>query len=185
MIFQDYYSTPGVRETCHQMKEGDGYLREKAITKAAIYLAQEGGINSTCYLIPAPQHSGRALYTKDLCEKIAHLTGACVLDIVRCHPHDAMYEQKQERPGCLPEAEFFLEGFIPEDGTLLFIDNVISTGETFNRINVLFGGALLPMPYAVDYTRLADEKILALLKSQKELRHPAKRKKNAAKHKTR
>ena len=161
MIFQDYYSTPLVRETCHQLKEAEAQGdRIEALERAARYLSEEGGIDNTCYLIPAPQHTGRAVYTRDLCEKISGMTAAAVLDIVRCHPHDPMYVQKQGIADGSPEAEFYLEGILPEHGKLLLIDNVIATGETFNRIRALIGRRLQPMPYAVDYTRLKDEKLL-------------------------
>ena len=82
MIFQDYYSTPLVRETCHQLKEAEAQGdRIEALERAARYLSEEGGIDNTCYLIPTPQHTGRAVYTRDLCEKISGMTAAAVLDI--------------------------------------------------------------------------------------------------------
>lgn len=166
MIFQDYYTTPGVRETCHQIKDGSGRIREEALIRAAIHLVKEGKINSADYLIPAPQHTGTAVYTKSLSEKISILTGAKVLDIVKCRPHAPLYDQKKEGLPFSLEAEFYLEKTPPKTGTFLFIDNVIATGETFSRINDLFEGKLKPMPYAVDYTHLTDKKILTLLREE-------------------
>ena len=171
MIFQDYYSTPGVRETCHKLKEAEN-LREftSALYTAANHLAAAGSIDSTCFLVPAPQHTGKATYTKELCETISLMTGATVLDIVRCRPHAPLYVQKQDRDCKHLDAEFYLSGPCPEEENLLFIDNVIATGATFSKICTLFDGKLKPMPYAVDYTRLKDEKILKLL-SKQEGRH--------------
>lgn len=164
MIYQDYYSTPSVRETCHLLKESeDPAKRAEAIERAARYLAEEGGIDRSCFVIPAPQHTGKAEYARELCERIAGLTGAAVADIVRCRPHVPVYLQKRHGTRTRPEAEFFLAGAIPEGGRMLLVDNVISTGGTFNRINALFGGKLQPMPYAVDYTRLKDETVLRIL----------------------
>lgn len=185
MIFQDYYITPGVRETCHKLKEAENLSEfTSALYAAAQYLADEGNIDSTCFLVPAPQHTGKATYTKELCEALSLMTGATVLDIVRCRPHAPLYIQKQNRDCRQLNAEFYLSGPYPEKGKLLFIDNVIATGATFSKICALFDGKLKPMPYAVDYTRLKDEKILNLL-SEQEGKHtvydPLKDKPNASK----
>jgi len=53
---------------------------------------ESNGRNSV--LVPAPQHGGRAEYTLRIAETIADRTGARILDIVRCEPHQPLYEQK-------------------------------------------------------------------------------------------
>ena len=37
-------------------------------------------------LIPAPQHTGNAEYTREIAERIASVTGAKVADILKCIP---------------------------------------------------------------------------------------------------
>ena len=79
MIFQDYYSTPGVRETCHRLKDTERVSEYKStLYSAAKHLADEGNIDSTCFLIPAPQHTGMATYTKELCKALSTMTGSGV-----------------------------------------------------------------------------------------------------------
>ena len=110
-------------------------------------------------MVPAPQQGGRADYTKEIAELIAFKTGACVLDIVACEPHISVYDQRLYG-GQAAEPVFYLIGDYPEDGTLFFVDNVISTGHTFFAIEALFDRPLVPLVYAVDFSRLEDLSIL-------------------------
>lgn len=159
-MYQDYYSTPGVRKICHDIKQlGDLSLKNEAVHSIADYFIRNFSPNKKCYLVPAPQHSGDAEYTKDICKVVSFKTEAEILDIVKCKPHKPLYEQKYEGKTSL-DADFYLSGNIPEEGRFLFVDNVISSGETFKRIDELFLGKLEPMVYAVDFNRLEDKSIL-------------------------
>lgn len=163
MIYKDYYEEPGIKEICHAIKQAeDPYARQIALHTVADCLAREVlDIGSPCFLIPAPQSSGRAEYTKDICMLISGMTGANVLDVVGCVPHEPVYTQK--RKGIYGEnlrAEFFRTGDVPEAGALFFVDNVIATGETYTRICRLLSRKPVPLVYAVDHKKLKDKKIL-------------------------
>lgn len=118
----------------------------------ADHLIRNASLDSSCYLIPAPQHSGAAEYTREIAEMVATATGAKVLDILRCRPHEPLYEQKLSGSGDA-ELQLHLVGDVPEYGRLFFVDNVIATGTTYNHANGLFVGRLIPLVLAIDYGR--------------------------------
>lgn len=147
-----YYEEPGVRQTCHEVKQTfDSELREQAIRIIAKDLIRRNGVRPGDILIPAPQHTGNAEYTKRISELVAKETEAVTADILRCAPHFSLYEGKME--GKPVHLELYLSGTIPAGGRCYFIDNVISTGRTFAEANNLFNGNLRPLVYAVDETR--------------------------------
>ena len=163
---QDYYSTPGVRSVCHSVKQHEDIpLRRAGIRIMANHLANRlvmsGMADGRSHLVPIPQHIGYADYTLEIANLVAMATGTSVLNIVRCESHEPSYEQKLK--GEVPFLEFHLTGDVPDDGTLFLVDNVIGTGQTFRLVNGLFDGRLVPLAFAVDYTRLHDEEILGLL----------------------
>ncbi len=150
-----YYEEPGVRQTCHEVKQtSDSELREKAIRIIAKDLIGRNVVRPGDILIPAPQHTGNAEYTKRIADLVAKETGAVTADILRCVPHFSLYEGKRE--GKPVHLELYLSGTIPAGGRCYFIDNVISTGRTFAEANHLFNGNLRPLVYAVDETRKRD-----------------------------
>jgi hypothetical protein len=147
-----YYEDPGVRQTCHEVKQtSDLELQEQAVRKIAKELIGRNVVGPGNYLIPAPQHTGNAEYTKRIAELVARETGAVTADILRCVPHFSLYEGKKE--GKPVHLELYLSGTIPAGRRCYFIDNVISTGRTFAEANHLFYGDLRPLVYAVDETR--------------------------------
>jgi hypothetical protein len=147
-----YYEEPGVRQTCHEVKQTSApELQEQAIRIIAKDLIGRNVVRPGDILIPAPQHTGNAEYTKRIAELVAKETGAVAADILRCVPHFSLYEGKKE--GKSVHLELYLSGTIPEGGRCYFIDNVISTGRTFAEANHLFNGNLRPLVYAVDATR--------------------------------
>lgn len=145
----DYYSEPGIREICRTVKyEKDFTARYRAETKIARDLVGRGVVKPGDFLIPAPQHTGRADYTGEIASIIADITGAYVYDVVECEPHEPLIDMKLK--GKKPHITMYLRGSIPAEGNLFFVDNVYATGYTFRTANRLFKGRLIPLVYAVD-----------------------------------
>ena len=134
-LINSYYSTEGVREMCHAVKEEKGAAYKKAVQVIADYLLSLGFVKPEDHLIPAPQHKGRAEYTKDIAERLAKKTSANLCDILARIPQDALYDQKQAGRAEIPK--LYLIGEIPTSGRLFFVDNVISTGITFWSAEIL------------------------------------------------
>ncbi len=135
------YREKRVREVCHAVKEGN----MEAINEMAGYFLNLGIIDSQSVIIPAPQHNGRADYTLSVARIVASKTGARIDDILRCIPHEKLYDQKK-RGLCAPP-QFYTVG-IAGSGPLYFLDNVFATGTTFNGANRLFHGRLNPLIYS-------------------------------------
>lgn len=130
----DYYKTPGLRNLCHEVKEGNN----EAILKSAKLLSNLIEPNSV--LIPIPSHSGFATVTKELCDNIARFTHCQVLDIVRGNRlNKTMYKTKLEG-GIYTEKDlgYNLLKNINNFNNIYIVDNVVDTGTTSNAVNKLF-----------------------------------------------
>ena len=150
--FLDYYD-PVVRGTCHLLKDSQNNTSfNEAIQEVAIQMVKTGMVGINDILIPAPGHEGRSTYTRYIAGIVAYKTGAHVADILRCEPHEPLYDIKTR--GEYPHIRFYLEGKIPKNKRLFFVDNVIATGYTFLTADGLFNGKLIPLVYAVDYEML-------------------------------
>ena len=137
------YKDKGVRDLCHGVKERD----QRAIEEMAEYFINLEIINADSILIPAPQHEGYAIYTKQIAEIVARETKAKICDILKCKPHEMLYKQKQKGKVMIPEI-YLIEQLIKKEN-IYFLDNVIDTGITFNTANILFNGKLKPLVYAI------------------------------------
>lgn len=147
-----YYRDPGVRQICHEVKQNeDPDLKQKAIRQIAEDLIKRNVVRPGDVLIPAPQHTGNAEYTKEIAEFVSEKTGATVADVLKCTPHFSLYEARKE--GRSIDLELYLSGKIPWGRNYFFIDNVISTGQTFTEANRLLHGKLKPLVFAVDETK--------------------------------
>lgn len=147
-----YYREPGVRQTCHDVKQtSNTELQDQAIQTIARDLIGRNVVGPGDILIPAPQHTGNAEYTKRIAEIVSRETGAVTAGILKCIPHFSWFEAKQA--GKHVHLGLYLSGTIPAGRRCYFIDNVISTGRTFTEANRLFKGNLCPLVYAVDETK--------------------------------
>lgn len=147
-----YYGDPGVRQICHEVKQNEvPDLKQKAIEQIAENLVKRNFVKLGDVLIPAPQHTGDAEYTKEIAELISGKTGAVVADVLKCTPHFSLYKARKE--GRSTDLRLYLTGKIPKGRNYFFIDNVISTGQTFTEANRLLQGKLKPLVYAVDETK--------------------------------
>lgn len=153
---RSYYNSKGTRELCHVIKEADRNSEEykNAIEKAASYIAEHIHKSRYTYLVPAPNHNGKAEYTYDIARIVGLKINAPVFNILECKPHETLYEQKKKN--LEPDVELFLNDYgksvisnFPEGRNYIYlIDNCISTGLTFNRAAELING-LIPAVYAI------------------------------------
>lgn len=153
---RSYYNSKGTRELCHVIKEADRNSEEykNAIEKAASYIAEHIHKSRHTYLVPAPNHNGKAEYTYDIARIVGQKINAPVFNILECKPHETLYEQKKKN--LEPDVELFLNDYgksvisnFPEGRNYIYlIDNCISTGLTFNKAAELING-LIPAVYAI------------------------------------
>ncbi len=132
---------PNYRETkdiCHGIKMND----EQAIKIMADFFLNQNIFNDECFLIPVPNHNGYAEYTRKIAELMAQQTNAKVLDILKCKPHESLYEQKLKKRKL--NLEIFKIGNIPK-GKIFLIDNVIATGKTIYECNKALGIYTVPL----------------------------------------
>ncbi len=138
------YYDKRVREICHGVKERDLV----AIKEMAQYFLNLDVIEKQSILIPAPQHEGYAIYTRQIADIISEQTGCRVADVIKSSPRETLYRMKKtnlKKPlGFILDKE--VAGY-----NLFFIDNVLDTGMTFCEANKLFGGRLQPMVYAATH----------------------------------
>ena len=154
LVFRDYYSACGTRKTCHDVKSLSSTIRREAVLTIASAFAGSGIINEGDILIPAPQHTGRATYMKDIAELVACSTGARVCDILIRDNEPTLYGIINRKAAL----HMYLQQEPPEHkGSLYFLDNVVSTGTTYRRAKSLIGDSLKLMTYAVDYGRYYKE----------------------------
>ncbi len=121
-------------------------------------------------IVPAPQHSGNAEYTKKIAALVSKQTGATVADILHCVPHSPLYFQKKEGPQQKIDLTLYIKGVIPKGRCYFFLDNVISTGTTYSAANSLFNGTLKPLVYAVDTSKIEDIEANGLLVKESSLK---------------
>lgn len=155
MEYLDYHNEK-VYTLCHHIKNGTDKQQKEAIKIMAEYMSKHEELGPWAVLIPAPNHRGRAEYTKLLAEEISRLTGAKVADMLRCSPHKPLYELRKE--GEFDKFAMFYDEKAGEGVATarnrFFVDNVMSRGTTYNAARDLLGPDLIPLVYAVDYTQL-------------------------------
>ena len=171
--YNSYYHSTKTRDICHDVKQTeDAAKRSKAISTMADYLAgQLKNVDGKIYLVPAPQHTGKAEYTLEIANRITQINPDCeVLDILKCKPHEPLYDQKKDG-NRQPDLNFYLEEKPPvtENAKIFLVDNVISSGNTFNTANELFDGKLYPLAYAVsDFARFEIENGKVVIKDTRD-----------------
>jgi len=140
-MFNKYYDKH-VREVCHGVKERD----PMAIKEMAQFFLNLEVINKGSILVPAPQHEGYAIYTKEIAEIITDQVGCTIADVLKSKPRKTLYEQKANKEKAILRFELISS----VDGTeIYFLDNVINTGTTFREANRLLQGRLKPLVYAI------------------------------------
>lgn len=137
---------------CHAVKEGSREAKEAM----ADFLAKQ--IKEPTVLLPAPQHTGEAEYTLEIAEMIQKRLGPNMVSVCNtlvCDPHETMYDQKRslatgsanplsaEQISSLDAGNMrWREGAAQIFGKYIhwkhcLLDNVISTGRTFEEVRKL------------------------------------------------
>lgn len=143
-IWYNDYFYGNIREICHEIKNRN---RECCEVMADFFLEQEI-IDEDCLLIPAPQHEGYAIYTKEIAEMIASESGARVLDIIKSSPRRTLYEYKQNHQRIT--LNFMATEKLFVDGQKIFlVDNVLHTGQTLQACQALLGQQVIPLVYGI------------------------------------
>lgn len=166
--YNSYYHSTNTREICHDVKQTENKeVHNKAVKEIASYLSSQiqslASVDYNIYLVPAPQHTGNAEYTLEIANQMAnnpYFHNLKVLDVLKCEPHETLYEQKKNGNRNADLNFYLADGTeIPKDGEIFFVDNVISSGNTFNEANKVCDGKLFPLVYAVsDFAKLEHEK---------------------------
>jgi predicted amidophosphoribosyltransferase len=152
MNYNSYYNNAGIRETCKAVKQNENRrVQEKAMRVIAQYIISLNIVGEGDILIPVPQHTGSAEYTKQIANIVASNSGAVVADILKRVPKESLYEKKKNNKSVQPH--LYLNQRIPPNNHYFFVDNVISTGTTFHTANKLFDYKLIPLVYAIDDTK--------------------------------
>ena len=143
-IWYNNYYYGDTREICHEIKN-----RNKECYKimADFFLEQEI-IDENSLLIPAPQHEGYAIYTKEIAEMIASKSGAKVVDIVKSSQRKPLYEYKQIHKKVVLDFTV-TEKLIVNNQKVFLVDNVLNTGQTLQTCQSVVGQILTPLVYGV------------------------------------
>jgi len=138
-----HYYEGNHREVAHLLKENN----EQAIQQAANDIRAMLPSWENVAIVPVPSHHGFATYTLSLAKAIQ---SNAVYDVLRCKQRPTLYSQKANGIQVSPsDLGFYLEGVIPEDKMVVFIDNVSATGCTAQAAFNVVGRGLM-MVYAID-----------------------------------
>lgn len=145
------YRTEGVSDIAHAVKSDNPDLLKKqiAINKIAKHIIDQNVLTSKDYIVPAPQHTGRAEYTLEIAKIISKETGCKIADILGCKPRDTLYNLKKKNGGKSIEDSglYLLTDKFPKYN-IWFLDNVIATGKTFEDARKLIPH-LKPLIYSI------------------------------------
>ena len=168
----DYYKAPGVRELCQNVKQSDDWHKQRtAIEEMAVFFIEQDILNDKSVIVPAPQHTGKAEYTREIADILCKEAGAYVFDVLYCDPREPLYEQKKKGGICdaginvrdILNAEDIMNfDFDNRSQDFFFLDNVMGTGNTYQTALRLFNTEygcyfkpLLPLVYAIDSKRIS------------------------------
>lgn len=143
-IWYNNYFFRDTREICHEIKMRN---RECCKIMADFFLDQEI-IDENCLLIPAPQHEGYAIYTREIAEMIALKSGARVADIIRSNPRNTLYEYKQHNQKVALNF-YATETLFADNQKVFLVDNVLHTGQTLQTCQRAVRHPLIPLVYGV------------------------------------
>lgn len=120
-----------VAPLARKVKAGDAVAIARAALLMTAAVREVVPSSGNVVLVPIPNRTGRAGYTKTLAEKISEATGLPVVDALASNAHVPLYDIKKENraPETLP-LNFFKIQTIPPDRVPILIDNVLDTGHT-------------------------------------------------------
>ena len=145
------YRAEGASDDAHNVKSDNPDLLKKkiAINRIAKHIIDQNVLTSKDYIVPAPQHTGRAEYTLDIAKIISKETGCKIADVLGCKPRDTLYNLKKKHgvKSIEDSGLYLLTKKFPKYN-VWFLDNVTATGTTFNDARKLIPH-LKPLIYSV------------------------------------
>lgn len=127
-----------------------------AIAEIADFLTSQ--IDEDCFLVPAPQHTGKAEYTLEICKLIEKMSpyNITILDVMQCQPRDTLYDLKRKARTKLTKdvvqqldtGMTLKEALSDLEGPIYFVDNVVATGATLRDAVKLIPN-IKPLVFAV------------------------------------
>lgn len=145
------YRAEGVSDLAHAVKSDNPDMLKKwiAINRIARHIIDQNILTKKDYIVPAPQHTGRADYTLKIAKIISEETGCKIADVLGCKPRDTLYNLKKKNGAKSIEDSglYLLTDKFPKYN-VWFLDNVTATGKTFDDARKLIPH-LKPLIYSI------------------------------------
>lgn len=145
------YRAEGVSDLAHAVKSDNPDILKKwiAINRIARHIIDQNILTKKDYIVPAPQHTGRADYTLKIAKIISEETGCKIADVLGCKPRDTLYNLKKKNGAKSIEDSglYLLTDDFPKYN-VWFLDNVTATGKTFDDARKLIPH-LKPLIYSI------------------------------------
>ena len=120
-----------VAPIARKVKAGDGMAIARAAAMMTTAVRNIMPADRQAVLVPIPNRTGRAGYTKTLAEKISEALHLPVIDALASNTHEPLYLVKKAN-GSLDEMPLYFYRIrrVPKDKVPILIDNVLDTGHT-------------------------------------------------------
>lgn len=120
-----------VAPIARRVKAGDEIAIARAAELMAAAVRNMMPMDRPVVLVPIPNRTGRAGYTKTLAEKISEALHLPVIDALASNTHEPLYLVKKAN-GSLDEVPLYFYRIrkVPKDKIPILIDNVLDTGHT-------------------------------------------------------
>ena len=120
-----------VAPIARKVKAGDGMAIAKAAAMMTAAVRNVMPKDKQVVLVPIPNRTGRAGYTKTLAEKISEALHLPIIDALASNTHEPLYLVKKAN-GSLDEVPLYFYRIrrVPRDKIPILIDNVLDTGHT-------------------------------------------------------
>lgn len=120
-----------VAPIARKVKAGDGMAIARAAAMMTAAVRNVMPKDKQVVLVPIPNRTGRAGYTKTLAEKISEALHLPVIDALASNIHEPLYLVKKAN-GSLDEVPLYFYRIrrVPRDKIPILIDNVLDTGHT-------------------------------------------------------
>lgn len=152
------------RELCHAVKNGNEYAIKIAAELMSTMMPY-GELSKDYVLVPIPSHYGMANYTLELAQWINKLTKIPVCNCLCGENRESLYslrKQGKEIPQDFVTFKLGLYDELPKGKKVIFVDNVIATGTTYeaakkvipNAEGIIAIGLDTSLQYAV-HTRIS------------------------------
>ena len=120
-----------VAPIARKVKAGDGMAIARAAAMMTAAVRNIMPADKQAILVPIPNRTGRAGYTKTLAEKISEALHLPIIDALASNTHEPLYLVKKAN-GSLDEVPLYFYRIrrVPRDKIPILIDNVLDTGHT-------------------------------------------------------